>query len=67
MGIVSTYSSVGKFAGYKAKQILLQGSSPASLPMETLKHFSLLVNIGTAKQINFFPPVSLLAVAEVVE
>jgi len=66
MGIVSTYFSVGKFAGYKAKQILLQGKKPDSLPIETLKQFSLLVNITTAKQINFFPPVSILSVAEVV-
>jgi len=66
MGIVSTYSSVGKFAGYKAKQILLQDKKPESMPIETLKQFSLLVNITTAKQINFFPPVSILSVAEVV-
>lgn len=66
MGIVSTYFSVGKFAGYKAKQILLQGKNPGTLPIETLKQFSLLVNINTARKINFFPPVSILSVAEVV-
>ncbi|MCK4744253.1 MAG: ABC transporter substrate-binding protein [Sulfuriflexus sp.] len=67
LGIVSTYYSVGKFAGYKAKQILLDKVEPASLPIETLKKFSLLVNISTAKKIDFFPPVSMLAVAEVVK
>jgi len=66
MGIVSTYFSVGKFAGYKAKQIMLQGKKPSALPIETLKQFSLLVNVSTAKQIDFFPPISILSVAEVV-
>jgi len=67
LGIVSTYYSVGKFAGYKAKQILLDKREPAVLPIETLKKFSLLVNINTAKKIDFFPPISMLAVAEVVK
>jgi len=67
LGIVSTYYSVGKFAGYKAKQILLDKREPALLPIETLKKFSLLVNINTAKKIDFFPPISMLAVAEVVK
>ena len=67
LGIVSTYYSVGKFAGYKAKQILLDKREPSSLAIETLKKFSLLVNIKTAKEIDFFPPISMLAVAEVVK
>jgi len=67
LGIVSTYYSVGKFAGYKTKQILVGQRSPASLPIETLKKFSLLVNITTAKKIDFFPPISMLSVAEVVK
>lgn len=67
MGIVSTYFSVGKFAGYKARQILQKAAKPASLPVETLKQFSLLVNVHTARQLDFFPPVSMLAVAEVVK
>jgi len=67
LGIVSTYYSVGKFAGYKTKQILLNKLAPSSLAIETLKKFSLLVNITTAKKIDFFPPISMLAVAEVVK
>lgn len=67
LGIVSTYYSVGKFAGYKAQQILLGKKQADSLPIETLKKFSLLVNINTAKKIDFFPPISMLAIAEVVK
>lgn len=66
MGIVSRYYNVGQLAGFKAWQILAEGLSPGDLPIETLKRFSLIVNMQTARKIDFYPPVSLLKAAEVV-
>jgi len=67
MGIVSTYYSVGKFAGFKASQLLTKAKATQDIPIETLRQFSLLVNAESARQLVFFPPVSMLAVAEVIQ
>lgn len=67
MGVVSTYYSVGRFAAHKALQILQGGQAPGAIPIETLKRFSVLVNVATARRLDFFPPMSMLTIAEVVD
>ncbi|OPX56891.1 putative ABC transport system substrate-binding protein [Oceanospirillum multiglobuliferum] len=66
MGVVSRYYNVGQFAAYKAEQILFDGKTVAQVPVETLKRFSFIVNIAAAKQLNRFPPVTIMQTAEVV-
>lgn len=63
-GLVCKYYSVGQFAGYKAEQILLGKKPPAGIPVETLKRFSYVVRIGVAKDLHFYPPVSMFNYAE---
>ena len=48
VGLVSRYYNVGQYAGYLAEQILVEGVSPASIPLRNLDRFSLLVNRDTA-------------------
>lgn len=67
MGLVSPYYIVGKFAGYKAEQILLEGKKAKDLPIETLKRFSFLVNMHTANKIGVYPPLNVLKFAEVIK
>lgn len=66
MGVVSRYYNVGQFAAYKAEQILFEGKPVSEVPVETLKRFSFIVNIAAAKQLNRFPPVTIMQTAEVV-
>ncbi len=66
MGLVSTYYNVGKFAGYKAEQILVNGKAPRMIPIETLNRFTFLINMQTAKKVGLYPPVGVLRFAEVI-
>ena len=65
-GLVSRYYSVGAFTGFKAEQILRQGRTPETIPVETLTRMSFLVRMDSARRLRSFPPVGLLRVAETV-
>jgi putative ABC transport system substrate-binding protein len=65
-GLVSRYDNAGRFAAYKALQILLEGRSPARLPVETLKRFSLIVNMRTAHALRRYPGLDAVRLAELV-
>ncbi|MFA9460246.1 ABC transporter substrate-binding protein [Thiohalorhabdus methylotrophus] len=67
VGIVSLYFNVGKFAGHKAARILVDGKDPASIPIETLERYTILVNMRTARKLDYFPPVPVLEFAKVVQ
>jgi len=64
---VSHYYNVGLFAGFKAEKILLRSTRAGDIPIETLKRFSFLVNMETARKINFYPPVMILKFAEIIK
>lgn len=66
-GLFSNGSNVGRFAAFKAAQILVEKTPVETIPAETLQRFSLLINMPTAKALKLYPPLSLLNVAEVVE
>lgn len=66
MGLVSRYYNVGQFAAYKAQQILFEGKQVADVPVETLKRFSFIVNMSSAKELDRYPPVTIMQTAEVV-
>lgn len=66
-GVVSRYYNMGQFCAYKAEQILVRGTPPAAIPFETLKRFSYIINIAAARQQDFYPPIQLLNMAEIVE
>ncbi|MFY2508608.1 ABC transporter substrate-binding protein [Vibrio pectenicida] len=65
-GIVSRYYNAGQFAGYKAEQILT-GQFPASeIPIESLTQYSYIVNVGAAQKLDYYPPVSILKISELI-
>ena len=66
VGLVSRYYSVGQLAGMKAVQILKHAQQPGRLPVETLKRFSLLINVRVARQLQMYPPLDMLNYAEVI-
>lgn len=67
IGLVSNYFTVGRLAGYKAEQILLDGKDPGQVPIETLARFTFLVNLPSMRELAHYPPVSVLQFAEVIE
>lgn len=67
VGLISRYHSVGQLAGAKAVDILVRHKPAASLPVETLKRFALIVNMGVAKALGgVYPPIEMLNYAEVI-
>ncbi|WP_445681253.1 ABC transporter substrate-binding protein [Radicibacter daui] len=63
MGVVNQYYVVGQLTALKAEQVL-EGASPASIPIEAPKHFSFLINLATAKELGDYPPMKLIRFAE---
>ena len=66
MGLIAKYHSVGQLAGLQADQILFQGVAPGSLPIGSLRRFSLVLRMSVAKRLDLFPPMLLLRVAEII-
>lgn len=66
LGLVTPYFTAGKFAAYKARQILAEGKSPGVIPIESVTRFQLLVNIDSAHRLDLYPPVNLMRFAEAV-
>lgn len=67
VGLVSRYYSVGQLAAAKAIDILVNRQSAASIPIETLKRFSLIVNMDVARNLGgVYPPIDMLNYAEII-
>lgn len=58
-GLVSSYYTIGHFAGYKAEQILVRKKRARDIPIETLSRFLFVVRMDVAKQLDVLPPVAL--------
>ena len=67
LGFVSRYYLVGKLAGAQAARILIGGERPEDLPVASLARFALLIRMSTALEMEVYPPLSLLRIAQVVE
>ncbi|WP_425666795.1 ABC transporter substrate binding protein [Vibrio tubiashii] len=65
-GIVSRYYNVGEFAGHKAEQILSNKRKAQDLPIEPLSQYSYIVNVGAARTLDYYPPVSILKISELI-
>jgi putative ABC transport system substrate-binding protein len=65
-GLTSSASAIGRFTALKAAKILVEGKRPDEIPVETLQRFSILINMPTARALQFYPPMGLLNLAEVI-
>jgi putative ABC transport system substrate-binding protein len=66
LAVASRYYSVGRLAGFQAKNILLDNTAPVDLPILSLSRYSYVVNMETARQLRLYPPITVLRYAEVV-
>lgn len=67
LALASSSYGIGRFTAFKAAQILLDGVSPADIPVETLKRFSVIINMATVRALEYYPPIGLLNFAEIIE
>ena len=66
-GLVSPLYAVGRFAGFKAEQILIGGVDPGEIPIETLSRFSFVVNMESAHKLKVYPPMEILRFAQFIK
>jgi putative ABC transport system substrate-binding protein len=65
-GLICRYYSVGQLTAVKSEQILVGKTKPADIPIETLRRFSLIVNMEVARALHLYPPLAMLNYAEVI-
>lgn len=65
VALISRYYSVGQLAASKAMKVLRKEVPIGEIPIETLKRFSLIINMPVAKQLDLYPPIEMLNYAEV--
>ena len=67
LALASSSYGIGRFTAFKAEQILAGGLPPGEIPVETLKRFSVIINMPVVRELEFYPPLGLLNFAEVID
>jgi putative ABC transport system substrate-binding protein len=63
-GVAIRYQDVGRYTAHLAERILVGGERPQNIAIELPRHFSYLVNMRVAAELERYPPLKLLDVAE---
>ena len=66
VAVASRYYNVGRLAGFQAEQVLVRGLNPVDIPIRSLRRFSYVVNMETARRLGVYPPLTVLRYAEIV-
>jgi len=66
LAVANRYYSVGKLAGFQAKNILINKIAPINMPVLSLSRYSYVINMETARKLRLYPPIKVLRYAEVV-
>lgn len=66
LAVANRYYNVGRLAGAQAKKVLFEGATPGTLPIPSLSRYSIFINMKVARQLDIFPPIQLLRLAELV-
>jgi len=67
MGMVSRYYNIGRLTGSKIERILVDKVKPKDIPIESLRKFTLILNMDAILKLGLYPPMNLLKVAEVIK
>jgi putative ABC transport system substrate-binding protein len=66
-GVVNRYYTVGQLTAFKAEQVLVNKIAPRDIPVVAPPGFSLIVNMRIAKELEKYPPIRVLKIAEIVQ
>jgi putative ABC transport system substrate-binding protein len=66
-GVVNRYSTVGQLTASKAEMILVKKIDPKNIPVVAPPGFTLIVNMGIAKELQKYPPLRVVKIAETVQ
>lgn len=65
-GLYTTNISSGRFTAFKISQALQDKIPVSHIPIEALRDFTLLINMPIAQELNNYPPLPLLEIAETI-
>jgi putative ABC transport system substrate-binding protein len=65
-GVVNRYTTVGQLTAAKAEMILVKKIEPKNIPIVAPPGFSLIVNMRVAKELQRYPPIRVVKIAEIV-
>ncbi|WP_261843138.1 ABC transporter substrate-binding protein [Aliamphritea ceti] len=66
IAVANRYYNVGRLAANQAEKILFGDQQPGSLPIASLNRYSIFINMQVARQLELYPPIQLLKIAELV-
>lgn len=66
IAVANRYYNVGRLAANQAEKILFGNQQPGSLPIASLNRYSIFINMQVARQLELYPPIQLLKIAELV-
>jgi putative ABC transport system substrate-binding protein len=66
-GVVNRYFTVGQLTASKAELILAKKIDPKNIPVVAPPGFTLIVNMGIAKELQKYPPLRVVKIAETVQ
>jgi putative ABC transport system substrate-binding protein len=64
-GVVNRYTTVGQLTAAKAEMILVKKIEPKNIPIVAPPGFSLIVNMRVAKELQLYPPIRVVKIAEI--
>ena len=67
MSIAARYQDVGALAARQAESILIGQKKPGDLPVLSVDQYAYVVNMTTARELNMFPSIEILQIADIVE
>ncbi len=63
-GLVSDYHTLGKLAAVQTEKILVDKQKPEDVPVAMLSRFKLWINIDVVREIEMYPPMNMIAIAD---
>ncbi|WP_377809170.1 hypothetical protein ABNQ38_15345 [Azospirillum sp. A29] len=67
LALASSAYGIGRLTAFKAAQILIDRTDPADIPVESLKRFSVIIDMATVRVLEYCSPIGLLNFAEIIE
>ena len=67
IGLYTSYFNLGRYMGYLAERVLMDGTPPASIPVSTLDRFTYALRLSVADKLGLYPPLDVLSYANVLD
>jgi putative ABC transport system substrate-binding protein len=67
IGLYTSYFNLGRYMGYLAERVLLDGEDPAAIPVSTLSRFTYALRLEVARELEIYPPLDVLSYATILD